>query len=328
MPDSPQLKLTIGLGQHAALGALIDGTVKPEGIDLTCITDVPEPWMMTMGERLLSGQFDGCEFSTSYFTQHKLKGAPLAGIPVFPFRSFRHRCIYCHEGSGIKTPSDLKGKKIGLHSYAASTMTWVRGILRDEYRIVSQDIRWYSMEDIGTEGARASGVHIETLPPPPQGRTQIEEIARLVQNGELDGGVAPSDLTRPGVYRLFPDSSSVEADYYRRTGILPIIHTFVLHDRIFRDHPWAPRSLLEACRKSAALIPRYMTNGKLMYWDQEMWAIDRHILGTRDPSAWGMGEAERRTIETFWDYLILDGAINSRPDVDTFFPPFEGYEAQ
>ena len=325
MPARSRLTLTVGFGRHASLGALIDGTVKPEGIDLTCVTEVPEPWMMNLGKRLLEGQFDGSEFSTSYFTQYKLAGAPLVGIPVFPFRAFRHRCIFCREGSGIKTPADLRGKKIGLHSYAASTMTWVRGILRDEYGILPQDIHWYSMEDIGTAGARESGVSIELLPPPPTGTTQIEQIAGLIQQGELDGGVAPWDLTRPGIYRLFGDSSEVEAEYYRRTGILPIIHTFVVNQRIFRDHPWAPPSLLEACRKSAALTPDYIARGGLELWDQELWAMDRPVLGGQDPNAWGMGDGERRTIEAFWDYLMLDGAIKTRPSVDDFFPPFEGY---
>lgn len=327
MPVGPQLALTIGLGKHASLGALIDGTVKPEGIDLTCVTDVPEPWMMTMGERILGGQFDGAEFSTSYFTQHKLAGAPLVGLPVFPFRSFRHRCIYCREGSGIEVPADLKGKKVGLHSYAASTMTWVRGILRDEFGVLPQDMRWYSMEDIGTAGAKESGVSIEILPPPPAGTTQIQQIVTMMQQGEFDAGVSPFDLTQPGIYRLFDNSSEVEAEYYFRTGILPIIHTLVMNERVFRDYPWAPRSLLEACRKSAALTPNYIAKGDLHNWDQEMWEVDRHILGSRDPNAWGMGNGERRAIELFWDYLMLDGAIKSKPSVDAFYPPFESYAA-
>ncbi|MDO8690938.1 MAG: hypothetical protein Q7R39_13165 [Dehalococcoidia bacterium] len=327
MPAKPELALTIGLGKHASLRALIDGTVKPEGIDLTCVTDVPEPWMMTLGDRLLGGQFGGSEFSTSYFTQHRLAGAPLVAIPVFPYRSFRHRCIFCSESSGIRVPADLKGKRIGLHSYAASTMIWVRGLLRDEYGVLPQDIHWYSMEDLGTSGARASGVSIDFLPPPPDGITQIEQIARMIARGELDAGVSPSDLTRPGVRKVFANSSEVEAEYYRRTGIYPIIHSFVVNERIFRDYPWAPRSLLEACRKSAALTSNYVGSDDLERWDHDMWETDRHILGDRDPNSWGMGDGERRSIEAFWDYLILDGVIASKPDVDTFYPPFDSYAA-
>lgn len=328
MPASQQLDMTIGFGDHAAFRALKDGTVKPEGINLTCVTEIPEPWMIELERRVLDGTHDASELSTSYFTQNKLAGKPLVGIPVFPFRAFRHRCIYCHEGSGIKTPADLKGKRVGLHSYTASTMIWVRGIVRDEYGVRPQDIDWLTVEDKGLAGPRDLGVSINLVPVPAQSVTQIEVIAGMVQRGELDAMFAPGDVTRPGIYRLFPNHAEVEAEYYRRTGIFPIIHSFVIGERVFRNNPWVPRALIKAFRQSSALAPNYMAEGRdLKHWDTEVWEADRHILAGRDPFACGMGSGERRALEAFLDYLMMDGAIKSKPAVDSLFPPFESYEA-
>lgn len=318
--STDQVPITFGLGRHTSVSALIDGKVKPEGVNLTCLTDFPEPRVLVMFDKILSGELDGGELSMSFFTQNKLRGAPLVGLPVFPYRSFRHRSIYIREGAGIQTPADLKGKRIGLHSYAASTMTWVRGFLRDEYGVRPRDILWYTFMDKGAEGARLAGTSIELMPSGP-GVDLIELLAEKIQQGELDGGVGPVNITRPGIARLFPNFPEVEAEYYRRTGIFPTIHTVVVNERIVKEHPWVHRNLLDAFGKAAALTGKYVAEGKLQEWDRETWEVDRPILGGVDPFACGLGPGERRTVEAFLDYLLQDGGIKTKPEVEALFPP-------
>src|SRR3990170_6963423 len=38
----------------------------------------------------------------------------IIAIPVFVSRVFRHSAIYVGESSGIKTPKDLEGKRVGI----------------------------------------------------------------------------------------------------------------------------------------------------------------------------------------------------------------------
>ena len=320
MSAEQPVHVTLGLGKHTAVKALIDGTVKPHGIELTCLCDFPEPSVIVMFDRILNGELDGGEMSLSFYTQGKLKGAPFIGIPVFPFRSFRHRSIYIRDGAGIKTPADLKGKRIGLHSYSASTMTWVRGILRDDYGVHPRDISWHTILDRGIEGAKRSGVSVDVIPSPGPGVDLIEYVADMIERSELDGGVSPADMTRPGISRLFPNFAEVEGDYYRRTGIFPIIHTLVLNERIVSQTPWVTASLLDSFRKAASLTPQYVAAGELQRWDKETWEVDRPILAGDDPFACGLGAKERRTVEAFLDYLLLDGAIATKPSVDVLFP--------
>lgn len=318
---SQRVPMTIGVAARPSVMALIDGTVKPEGIDLTCITDFPEPATINRHDGILGGTLDGGECSTAFFVEARVKsGAPLRAIPVFPYRSFRHRSVYCGDWAGIKKPADLKGKKVGLHQYAASTMTWVRGFLRDEYDVQPQDIQWYTIRDEGTEGARKAGVSIEVIPPPLKGVEYNHYISQLVERKELHAQVGPVNVVRPGISRLFSNFAEVEAEYYRRTGILPIIHTTVINERIIREHPWVPRNLLDAYREAAKFTPKYATDpSTLEKGDREVWEVDRLILGNDSPYEWVLGPKQRRTIEAFLDYLMLDGTISVKPDVNSLF---------
>ncbi|MCL5958271.1 MAG: ABC transporter substrate-binding protein [Chloroflexi bacterium] len=316
-----RVSMSIGIADRPSIMALLDGTVKPEGIDLTCVCDFPEPSTIVRHDRILEGELDGGELSMSFFVEAKLRGAPLIGLPVYPNRSFRHRSVYCRDGAAIKTPADLKGKKVGLHVYAASTMSWVRGILLDEYGVRPEDILWYTLMDREAEGARESGVSIELIPSAGKGFDFNEHIAQMMERGQLDAGVGPVNIVRPGISRLFSNFVEVETEYYRRTGIYPIIHTMVINERVVRDNPWVPQSLLKALREAALLTSRYTARpDELEQGDKEIWNVDRFILAGDYPYSWVLGEKERRTINTFLDYLVLDRVITSKPSVDFLFP--------
>lgn len=121
-------------------------------------------------------------------------------------------------------------------------------------------------------------------------------------------------MTRPGIVRLFPNYVEVERDYYRRTGIYPIIHTVCLQRQIVQQHPWIGDALLEAFREAAAMAPRYMNEKSRRVYEQ-----DKVILGGEEPLAWGLRDGERRTLEAFVDYLVADGALERRVELDSLF---------
>lgn len=179
-PSAHRVALTIGLGKRPHHMALIEGLVRPRGIDLTCVYEFPEPFTVERHKRIARGELDGGEMSTSSFisSSSRAQGGSLIAIPVFPFRAFRHDSIFCHEKGGINAPSDLIGKKVAVHRYNASTMTWARGILRDEYGIRSQDVAWYTAGEEVFQVARPAGVSIEALPPPSNREQGIEMVAR------------------------------------------------------------------------------------------------------------------------------------------------------
>src|SRR5215468_8522751 len=87
----------------------------------------------------------------------------LVAIPVFPSRFFRQSCIFVHEGSGVHSPEDLRGKRVGVPEYQMTAAVWARGILADDYAVNAADVEWVQggLEEPGRipfEAAEPAGV--------------------------------------------------------------------------------------------------------------------------------------------------------------------------
>src|SRR5713226_5987271 len=83
--------ITFACGDYDRTYPLIDGSVKPEGLELHWLT-LPhyELW-----ERMLNHyEFDASELSLSSYLIARTLGKPLIAIPVFPARAFRHSYIF------------------------------------------------------------------------------------------------------------------------------------------------------------------------------------------------------------------------------------------
>ena len=76
-------------------------------------------------------------------------------------------------------------------------------------------------------------------------------VERMFDAGELDALLSlyiPNAFLQgaPHIARLWPNFKDVEQDYYRRTGIFPIMHTVVVREDVYREHPWVAESLYRA----------------------------------------------------------------------------------
>ena len=58
-------------------------------------------------------------------------------LPIPLLRLFRHKSIFVRTDRGIKTPADLRGKKVVTVGYSSSGLTHVRGVLQEEIEWVS-----------------------------------------------------------------------------------------------------------------------------------------------------------------------------------------------
>src|SRR3990170_1956028 len=95
------LKLTLACWDYDRTRPLIDGRVKPEGIDLGIQVMRPQQTFSRMLERQ---EFHVSELSLASFTSLKARGTcPFVGIPVALSKIFRHSCIYVRTGAGIET---------------------------------------------------------------------------------------------------------------------------------------------------------------------------------------------------------------------------------
>jgi 4,5-dihydroxyphthalate decarboxylase len=219
-----------------------------EGCGVNYITLEPEEVFF---RAFRNGEFDVTELSFSSYVLSLSKGVcPYVAIPAFVSRSFRHSGFYIRTDRDIKGPEDLRGRKIGVPEYQMTAIVWMRGILKEDHGIDPIEIDWYSggQEEPGRDERTplelTNGVKVTKIGP---GKT----LSRMLADGEIDGIMsarAPSAFARsaPDVGRLFPDYREREKDYFRRTGMFPIMHLIGIRRDLHEKHAWLASSVYKA----------------------------------------------------------------------------------
>jgi 4,5-dihydroxyphthalate decarboxylase len=316
--------ITIACWGYDRTKPLEDGRVKVEGCDVTFIDLEPEE----MFHRALHfEEFDATELSFSnYLTLTSRGTCPYVAIPVFPGRRFRHAGIFINKKSGIRSAKDLKGKRVGSPEYQMTASVWIRGILEDEYGVKPSDIRWRAgglWQANRTEKVTftpPSGVELERIGP---GKT----LSQMLLDGELDalvGPRAPAGFgTNPDIVRLFPDYIAQEKDYFRRTGIFPIMHLLAVHKRKIAELPWLPASLFKAFEKAKDMaIARLLEENEPMAtypWIDGVIQEAQEIMGQ---DFWPYGVEENiKTLEAFLRYHHDQGLGAQKLTVKEIFVP-------
>jgi 4,5-dihydroxyphthalate decarboxylase len=241
--------MTLACGDYDRTRPLIDGTVQPLGIDLTCLPMTIEEIFFRMAR---FREFDAAEMSLSSYLISLSAGddAPFVAIPVFLSRSFRHSGIYLNTRSGIQRPEQLPGRTVGVAEYQLTANVWIRGILAEHYGVPVNSVRY-----------RTGGLHRPGRPeklkvslPPDIEVAPIgpaDTLSDMLASGAIDALYTPRTPRcftegHPDVARLFPDFREAEAGYWRKTGIFPVMHVVVIRADIYRRDRWVARSLMDA----------------------------------------------------------------------------------
>ena len=258
------LKLTLACWDYDRTRPLIDGRVKPEGIDL----DIQVLRPRQAFQRMLDQQaFQVSELSLASYTTLKARGAcPFVAVPVALSKIFRHSCIYVREGAGIRRPQDLRGKRVGTSQWSSTGLCFMRGFLQHDYGVRPEDLHWFM-------GGLNTFVEPPLIPLNLPSAIKLDflrggqTLEAMFEAGELDALLSlylPKLFLAgsPQISRLFPNFKEVEQDYYRRTQILPIMHTVVVRQDIHDRHPWVAKSIYKAfCEaKSLAVEGLYDTD--------------------------------------------------------------------
>ncbi len=315
--------MTLACEDYDRTRALRDGTVKAEGIDLNYLMLPVEEifWRMLKFE-----EFDVAELSMGAFlVAASQRRCPFVAIPVFPSRTFRHRCIFVHAGAAIERPEDLRGKRVGVPEYTMTASVWLRGLLQHEYGVAPGEIHWLQggeeqpgrKDRVDFELPR--GVRLDVIP---QDRTLNE----MIESGEIDALMSPrmpsSFLSgSPSVRRLFPDFKRVEMDYFRRTGIFPIMHVIAIRTAVYAENPWVAQSLFKAfCEAKDRCFSRLYDTNVLrvsLPWTDAEYEETRQLMGG---DYWPYGYAANRPVlETLHSYLFEQGLIKQQLDLEKLF---------
>ena len=244
----PNLKLTLACWDYDRTRPLIDGRVKPEGIDLDIKVMRPREMFPRMLEKK---EFEVSELSLGHYVTLKGRGScPFVAVPVVLSKIFRHSCIYVRTDAGIRSPQDLRGKRVGTTQLGSTGIIFMNGMMQHEYGVGLEDIHWFI-------GGLDSAIARPVLPLNLPDKIKVDflpadqTLEGMLEAGQLDALFAlyiPSIFQKgsPCIARLFPNYYEVEQDYYRRTRIFPIMHTVVVRDDVHREHPWVTESMYKA----------------------------------------------------------------------------------
>jgi 4,5-dihydroxyphthalate decarboxylase len=258
------------------------------------------------------------ETSASSYVVAKDQGQAVTALPVFLHRRFRHGFVFINTTKGIKKPSDLIGRKVGIKSFLVTAGHWMRGILEHEYGVPHKSVEYFAELDEDIEFTPLADLKITRLP-------HAKSVETMLAEGELDAVIhssiiKPFAARDPRVGRLFPDFKNEEIAYYKKTGIFPIMHVLGLKQEIVDKHPWVPINMFQAFQRAKAIAMARMANPRIvpLAWYREAWEEQEQILGP-DPWEYGLGDKNRHTIETLAGYSHEQGLTRRRLTADDLF---------
>jgi 4,5-dihydroxyphthalate decarboxylase len=323
------LQLSLIMGANDRSRPVLDGTVKPDGIDLTCTVAHPSE---IFWRQLHFKEFDVSEMSLSSLLMAMAHGnTDWIGLPIFTSRRFFHTGAWVRTDSGIDKPEDLKGKRVGVPEYQQTAALWSRGVLKHEFGVEPQDLDWWieRTEERSHGGATGfqppAGVRFNRIP-------ADESIGTLLAAGKLDATllyltdnnlVDRSRITlegNPDFRLLFPNPAAEGKRYWDKTGIFPINHGVVVRRSIYEQHPWVALNIFNAFRqakeRSAArmreLVSTHVELGLLGPEARKALAVDPYPYGVK---------SNRKVLETVAEYSFEQGLTPRRMQIEEIFAP-------
>ena len=319
-----KLNLSVAIGNYDRARPLFDGSVQIDGVDPVFMMLPPEEIFF---RAFRTHDFDICELSMSSFTVKTAeRNCPYIGVPAFVSRAFRHNSIYVRTDR-IKSPADLKGKRIGLPEYQLTACVWARIILEDDHGIKPSDVIWVrgGIDD----PSRPEKITIK-LPPgvrlenAPEGRT----ISELLESGEIDAFIAPrvpslAGKRNPDIGWLFPDPIAAGRDYYKRTQIFPIMHVTGIRRTLVEQHPWLPAAVFKAFEQAKTKCLEELedtsTSKCTLPFVEEQLKAARELMGQ---DFWSYGLARnRKVLETFLRHHHAQGLSARQLTPEELFHP-------
>jgi 4,5-dihydroxyphthalate decarboxylase len=270
-------------------------------------------------------EFDVSELSMGAFLTAAARGRrPFIAIPVFPSRTFRHRCIFINTASAIRRPEELRGKRMGVPEYSMTAAVWLRGLFEHEYGIPPSEIHWIQAGE--EQPGRKDRVDFEMPPGVRMDSKNDRTLNEMIASGEIDAMMSPRMPTcflegAANVRRLFPNYRQAEMDYFAKTGLFPIMHVIVIRRAIYEKDPWVAQTLYKAFCEAKDLCMRELYDTNILRvslpWTSAEYEDTRDLM-TADYWRYGLSP-NRMNLETLHEYLYEQGLIKQRLNLDELF---------
>jgi 4,5-dihydroxyphthalate decarboxylase len=329
----PDLTLSFISNYNERVEPLMDGTIKIAGVELIPTYSHPSE---TFWRQLKFREFHIAEMSMSSYLIARSRGADMIAVPVFPSRRFFHAEQSCHVDAGIKEPSDLVGKRIGVGEYQQTAALWTRGVLEHDFGVSQYKVHWYMerTEELSHGGATGftppPGISFHRIPPDKSLATMLvhHEIDVAPISGHLSRAVnvidrstrmRASEADWSKIKPLFPDQIAEARRFFNQHGFVPVNHTYIIRGDVYREQPaiavklydafveakiYARETLLERVPEALVFGPEYL-------------AMTREILGD-DPFPYGI-KANRAMLDTIAIYSHEQGLTPRKMTIEELF---------
>jgi 4,5-dihydroxyphthalate decarboxylase len=290
--------------------ALKDGEVRPRTCDLEWIEVDP---LIDAFRRMVRGlEFDLCEMAITTYISARAHGKRMTGLPIFLMRAFHHGAIHYNTRSGIRTPKDLEGKRVGLNrGYTVTTGLWARSVLANQYGVNLDKVTW----------VLAGDEHVAEFRPPANvvPMEKGRKMADLLASGELPAAIGV-EVEHPDVTTLIPSPRAAAFSALRDYGHYPINHLMVVKDELLQAHPELGPDLFNAFAQSKRLYLERLRADKIEHPTPVDDLHKRVMQATgRDPLPYGI-EPNRQVLEELIQSALEQNVITQPVTVDELFP--------
>jgi len=311
------VRLSMTCGPYDRARALIEGSVKADGIELAITVNDDDVERQRQAAR---GDFDVCEFFTgTYIADLPFKKLGFTAIPIFVKRMFRHSYIYINKKSGISKPTDLNGKRVGVQTWITSAALWAKGMLEEDHGVDLASIEWIAWQPVRIPDWKAP--NWLKLVNAPASAEQFD----LLANGDIDAAItteiwAPN--RHPDIGFLFPDYGEREREYFKRTRCFPIMHTLLIRNSVLEQNPWVARSLYDAWEASKRKLYAQQDWDRIhmtSLWYRALWEEERAAAG-EDIYVWGFAKT-RHEVDVMLRYAHGQGVTPRKYQPEEMFWP-------
>ena len=317
------MDLSIALERYDRHFPFFDGTAQPpQGVNLK-VLQVGQSAAARDGKdrhgRMLEGEFDLAEFSMSTYLMAIDRNLPITGVPVFPRRLFSAGLIFVRAGSPLRSPTELRGKRVAIRSFQTTLSMLAKGDLKFEYGVPWEEIHWLLEAEEKIEFEPKPGTTIEMLP-------TGSDVGLLLEEGRADAVIKPHpprSITsgQVSLRRLFADPDAEEARYFKKYGYFPIMHILAIRKELAEREPWLPGAMMEMYERARAIAADYFSdpNWSSLAFGRRYYEREKALFGT---DIWPTGlAANRKNLERFMMYSRDQGLIRGDFAVDDLFAP-------
>jgi 4,5-dihydroxyphthalate decarboxylase len=286
--ESNVLVLRTLLGDYPNTLALKKGEVRPRGIAFD-FADVKAP-STAFKDVVRHLKYDVAELAIVTYLQAKAHGKPLVLLPAVVVGMLPHPFLVYNAERGHITPTDLKGRRVGIRAYSVTTTAWIRGVLENDHGVDLDSIRWVTFED----------AHVAEYQDPPTAERAPagKQLVKMLLDGEIDAGVVGGpDLKEPRFHSVIPNPNEAAQAWCQRHGAVPINHMVVVQESLAKSNSEVIKEIYRVLRASKQAAA---------------------AASTFDPLQFGV-EHVRPSLELIIKYSAQQKLIPRRFDVDELF---------